>query len=73
MSAVRRAVIPAAGFSASLFPATKVVTPPLFPVVDSDGVAKPAILIVVDELVRAGFDRVVIVVQVGSCSFSLLQ
>lgn len=60
---LRRAVIPAAGFSASLFPATKVVTPPLFPVVDSDGVAKPSILIVVDELCRAGFDRIVIVVQ----------
>jgi galactokinase len=60
---VRRAVIPAAGFSASLFPSTKVVTPPLFPVVDRDGVAKPAILIVIDELCRAGFDRIVVVVQ----------
>ena len=60
---VRRAVIPAAGFSASLFPSTKVVTPPLFPVVDGDGVAKPAILIVIDELCRAGFDRIVVVVQ----------
>ena len=60
---VRRAVIPAAGFSASLFPSTKVVTPPLFPVVDADGIAKPAILIVIDELCRAGFDRIVVVVQ----------
>lgn len=60
---VRRAVIPAAGFSASLFPSTKVVTPPLFPVVDVDGVAKPAILIVIDELCRNGFDRIVVVVQ----------
>ena len=60
---VRRAVIPAAGFSAALFPSTKVVTPPLFPVVDVDGIAKPAILIIIDELVRSGFDRVVVVVQ----------
>jgi UTP--glucose-1-phosphate uridylyltransferase len=65
---VRRAVIPAAGFSSSLFPSTKVVTPPLFPVVDVDGVAKPAILIIIDELCKAGFDRIVVVVQESDLS-----
>ena len=33
-------VIPAAGFCASLYPASKAVKPELFPIVDRDGVTK---------------------------------
>ena len=51
---VRAAVIPVAGFAASVFPATKVVSPPLFPICDGDGVVKPAILIIVEQLCAAG-------------------
>jgi mevalonate kinase len=58
---VRSAVVPVAGFASSLFPATKVVSPPLFPICDGDGVTKPAILIVVEELCAAGFDKIVLV------------
>ena len=63
-STVRAAVIPVAGFAPAVFPATKVVSPPLFPILDADGIAKPAILIIVDELVAAGFDKIVLVCQV---------
>lgn len=64
-STIRKAVIPAAGFGVDLFPATKATHAPLFPIVDRDGSMKPAILVTVTELVEAGLERVVIVVQPG--------
>jgi len=54
---------PSAGFSASLYPASKAVKPELFPVIDADGIAKPAILCHVEELVAVGIEEIVIVVQ----------
>src|SRR5512143_3156099 len=60
---VRRALIPAAGFGTRLFPASKATKKELFPVIDRDGVAKPAILLIVEEALDAGVDEVVIVVQ----------
>ena len=60
---VRKAVIPAAGFGTRLFPATKATKKELFPVVDRDGIAKPAILIIVEEALNAGLDEVIIIVQ----------
>ncbi|UCF29654.1 MAG: GHMP kinase, partial [Chloroflexota bacterium] len=44
---VRKAVIPAAGFGTRLFPATKATKKELFPIIDQDGIAKPAILLIV--------------------------
>jgi UTP-glucose-1-phosphate uridylyltransferase/mevalonate kinase len=60
---VRKAVIPAAGFGTRLFPATKATKKELFPIVDRDGVAKPAILVIVEEALEAGIDEVIIIVQ----------
>jgi len=60
---VRKALIPAAGFGTRLFPASKATKKELFPIVDRDGVAKPAILLIVEEAVNAGIEEVVIVVQ----------
>ena len=60
---VRRALVPAAGFGTRLFPATKATKKELFPVIDRDGVAKPAILLIVEEALEAGIEEVVIVVQ----------
>jgi UTP-glucose-1-phosphate uridylyltransferase/mevalonate kinase len=60
---VRKAVIPAAGFGTRLFPATKATKKELFPVVDRDGIAKPAILLIVEEILEAGIEEVVIIVQ----------
>jgi UTP-glucose-1-phosphate uridylyltransferase/mevalonate kinase len=62
---VRKALIPAAGFGTRLFPATKAVKKELFPIVDRDGVAKPAILLIIEEAVEAGIEEVIIVVQEG--------
>jgi UTP-glucose-1-phosphate uridylyltransferase/mevalonate kinase len=60
---VRRALIPAAGFGTRLFPATKATKKELFPVIDRDGIAKPAILLIVEEALEAGIEEVVVVVQ----------
>jgi UTP-glucose-1-phosphate uridylyltransferase/mevalonate kinase len=60
---VRKAVIPAAGFGTRLFPATKATKKELFPIIDRDGIAKPAILLIVEEALDAGLEEVVIIVQ----------
>ena len=60
---VRKAVIPAAGFGARLFPASKATKKELFPIIDRDGIAKPAMLLTVEEAINAGMDEVIIIVQ----------
>ena len=60
---VRKAVIPAAGFGTRLFPASKAAKKELFPIIDRDGIAKPAILLIVEEALDAGVDEVIIIVQ----------
>ena len=60
---VRKAVIPAAGFGTRLFPATKATKKELFPIIDQDGIAKPAILLIVEEALDAGLEEVIIIVQ----------
>src|SRR5512136_1962909 len=60
---VRRALVPAAGFGTRLFPASKATKKELFPIVDRDGIAKPAILLIVEEALEAGIEEVVIIVQ----------
>lgn len=62
---VRKALIPAAGYGTRLFPATKVIKKELFPIIDEDGIAKPVILAIVEEALRAGIEEVCIVVQHG--------
>jgi UTP-glucose-1-phosphate uridylyltransferase/mevalonate kinase len=60
---VRKAVIPAAGFGTRLFPASKATKKELFPVIDQDGIAKPVILLLVEEALGAGMEEVIIIVQ----------
>jgi UTP-glucose-1-phosphate uridylyltransferase len=60
---VRKAVIPAAGFGTRLFPASKATKKELFPIIDQDGIAKPAILLIVEEALQAGIEEIIIIVQ----------
>jgi UTP-glucose-1-phosphate uridylyltransferase/mevalonate kinase len=60
---IRKAVIPAAGFGTRMFPATKATKKELFPIIDRDGIAKPAILLIVEEAIEAGIEEVIIIVQ----------
>ena len=65
---VNQALIPAASFSQALFPASKCLPPALFPILDADGLLKPAILILVEEALAAGLQHVVIVVAAAQYS-----
>lgn len=60
---VRKAVIPAAGFGTRLFPASKATKKELFPIVDRDGITKPALLLIVEEAFNAGLEEVILIVQ----------
>jgi UTP-glucose-1-phosphate uridylyltransferase/mevalonate kinase len=60
---VRKAIIPAAGFGTRLFPASKATKKELFPIVDRDGIAKPVILLLVEEALSAGIEEIIIIVQ----------
>ncbi|MBD3316329.1 MAG: GHMP kinase [Chitinivibrionales bacterium] len=62
---VRKAVIPAAGFSTNHFPAAKAIKKELFPIIDRNGRAKPVILAIVEEALSAGIEEVCLVVQPG--------
>lgn len=61
--AVRKAVIPAAGFGTRMFPASKAMKKEFFPVVTPDGVAKPIIQTIVEEAVAAGIEEVAIIIR----------
>ena len=56
MSQVRKAVIPAAGYGTRLLPITKVVSKEMLPLVD-----KPILQVVVEELVEAGIEDIIVV------------
>ncbi len=60
---VRKAVIPAAGFGTRLFPASKAIKKELFPVIDRNGMAKPVIMLIVEEVIDAGIEEVCIIIQ----------
>jgi mevalonate kinase len=60
---VRKALIPAAGYGTRMFPASKATKKELFPIIDRDGIAKPAILLIVEEAIQAGIEEVIIIVQ----------
>jgi UTP-glucose-1-phosphate uridylyltransferase/galactokinase len=62
---VRKAVIPAAGFGTRLFPATKTMKKEFFPVIDKNGTAKPAILVIIEEAMASGIEEVCVIVQKG--------
>ena len=68
---VRKAVIPAAGFSTRLFPASKAIKKELFPIIDRSGRVKPALLLIVEEALSAGIEEIAVIVQ--SSDIDLLQ
>lgn len=59
---VHKAIVPVAGFGTRMYPATKTMKKDFLPVVDSrDGMVKPTILIILEELVDSGIDEICIV------------
>jgi UTP-glucose-1-phosphate uridylyltransferase/galactokinase len=63
--AVRKAVIPVAGFGTRMFPASRAVKKELFPIITPDGVAKPVLLAIIEEALSAGIEEIALVVRAG--------
>jgi UTP-glucose-1-phosphate uridylyltransferase/mevalonate kinase len=59
---IRKAVIPVAGYGTRLYPVTRRVKKEMLPLIDRDGLVKPAILILLEQLVEAGIEEICLVV-----------
>lgn len=62
---VHKAVIPLAGFGTRVFPATKVIKKGMMPVVDTDGLLKPALFVLLEHLHDAGIDDIALIIGEG--------
>lgn len=60
---VRRAVIPVAGFGTRLYPETRGVKKEFCPVVDSDGLLKPGILVLLEELDNIDIEEICLILN----------
>ena len=58
---VRRAIIPVAGFGTRLYPATRCLKKDFFPIPCPDGMVRPVILILLEELVQSGIEEICLV------------
>lgn len=59
---IRKAVIPVAGFGTRLYPTTRFLKKDFFPIVDKDGMVKPVILILLEELISSGIEEICIII-----------
>lgn len=59
---VRKAIIPVAGFGTRMYPETRFVKKEFLPVVDKNGIAKPVIMCLLEELDDAGIEEIILVV-----------
>ena len=61
---IKKCIIPTANYNSSLFPASKTMSTALFPIIDHrDGLLKPAILILIEEVLNCGIDEVLLIVS----------
>lgn len=58
---VRKAIIPVAGFGTRLYPATRNFKKDFFPIPCADGMVRPVILILLEELVKSGVEEICLV------------
>ena len=58
---VRKAIIPVAGFGTRLYPATRYLKKDFFPIPCSDGLVRPVILILLEELIQSGIEDICLV------------
>lgn len=61
--AVRKAIIPVAGFGTRLYPETRGVKKEFCPVIDSDGLVKPGILVLLEELDNIEIEEICLILN----------
>jgi len=59
---VRKAIIPLAGFGTRVFPATKCIRKCFMPLMDEDGLLKPALMIMLEQLLEAGIEEIYLII-----------
>ncbi len=59
---VTKAIIPVAGFGTRMYPETRFVKKELLPVITPEGVVKPVIMCLLEELDQAGIEEIVLIV-----------
>ena len=59
---VKRAIVPLAGYGTRVFPATKSIKKCFLPILDRDGILKPAIMILLEQLLDAGIEEICLVI-----------
>ena len=60
---LRKAVIPVAGFGTRMFPITKYLKKDFLPIMDVDGVLKPVLLILLEQLLNAGIEEICLIID----------
>lgn len=65
---VRKAVITAAGRGTRMFPATRSIQKEMLPLVDTDGLVRPTLQVIVEECVASGIEEICVVVEQGGGS-----
>lgn len=63
MNRIRKAVITAAGRGTRMYPATTTIQKEMLPLMDRDGIVKPAIQIIIEEALDSGIEEVCLVVN----------
>ena len=58
---VRKAIVPVAGFGTRLYPATRCMKKDFFPIPCPDGMVRPVILILLEELIQSGIEEICLV------------
>lgn len=59
---VKKAIIPLAGFGTREFPATKCIRKCFLPLLDTDGILKPALMIMIDQLLESGIEDICLII-----------
>ena len=60
---VRKAIIPVAGYGTRLFPETRFVKKEFCPVVDKDGLVKPILFVLLEELDSIGIEEICLIIS----------
>lgn len=60
---ITKAIIPVGGFGSRMYPMTKIINKELLPLKDKDGIIKPAILILFNELIKSGIEEIYLVLS----------
>jgi UTP-glucose-1-phosphate uridylyltransferase/mevalonate kinase len=63
--AVRKAVIPLGGYGTRMYPATKSIKKEFLTIIDTDGLAKPALLVLLEQLHNSGIEEICLVIRPG--------